>query len=449
MGSQPIGKPLKHLVFYCNGRSGNIGVMEKQNLNDVRIQRSELTERFVKQSSRIVEDVETLSLDPDVYVAAIQAELGKAGVVNKNGRIYQVSEFVDQNSLLQNRLEAGEFVDGELGHPDSGSTFEVAARLVSVQTETEGNTALAEGVFAIMNTTAGRDLLTLFRAGMDVGVSSRGTGVLEKVVLDESSEFIDANPGHMGRTVGIVHEFELETYDLVRVPSAGTYVKRERRDECEEPIEAVKELNMSDQNVEIVEEAPAAANVVNAESDPLAALNESQKEVLLKIVEAVSFENPEEVTESHLAQEVAALREQLEVDRARNNLNEAEYRELREEVQALREEKEARNLADALAVAIEEAVDGKRFSSLVRKELNTLVESGLVKGPEGIPAHADRLFSMIEEANAPIVEPVAQEVVDAEDDVTEEVVQESHDAAPVVNDLNEQLIALIRKQNRA
>lgn len=415
-----------------------------------------MTEKFVKQCSRLVEDVETLSLDPDIYIAAVQSELGRAGVVNKNRRIYQVQEFVEQNARLQERLESGEFVDGELGHPESGSTFEVAARLVSVDTVVDGNTAMAEGVFALLNTAAGRDLLTLYRAGMDIGASSRGTGLVEKITLDEGSEYLEANPGFMGRTVQLVHEFDLETYDLVRVPSAGTFVKRERQDESEETVEAVEELEMSDQNIEIVEEAPAAATIVKAESDPLETLNESQKEVLLKIVEAVSFDDPEAVTENKLAEQVSALREQMDVSRARTNLSEAETRELKEklstlneEVQSLREEKLARELSDALAVSVEEAVDGKRFSGLVRKELNALVESGLISGPEAVPVHASRLFSMIEEANTPVAAPVVQEVVDAADDLVTESAEEVTEAeAPLTNDINGQLLALINK-NRA
>ena len=313
----------------------------------------------------------------------------------------------------------------------------------------DGNTATAEGTFAILNTTAGRDLLTLYRAGLDVGVSSRGSGLVEKVVLDESSEFIEANPGYIGRSVAIVSEFELDTYDLVRVPSAGTFVKRERQDEAEVSVEAAEELEMSDQNTEIVEEAPATADNVQAESDPLAKLDESQREVLLKIVEAVSFENPESADDTRLAAEVAALREQLDVNRERSNIHEAEVASLNEKITALEEEKNSRELADALAVAIEEAVDGKRFSGLVRKELNFLVESEMVSSPEAIAPHADRFFSMMEEASAPIAEPVIQEVVDAADDVTESVDQEDFVEPSNVNELNEQLIALIRKQNRA
>ena len=291
---------------------------------------------------------------------------------------------------------------------------------------------------------------------MDIGASSRGTGLVEKITLDEGSQYLEANPGFMGRTVQLVHEFDLETYDLVRVPSAGTFVKRERQDESEETVEAVEELEMSDQNTEIVEEAPAAATVVKAESDPLETLNESQKEVLLKIVEAVSFDDPEAVTENKLAEQVSALREQMDVSRARTNLSEAETRELKEqlstlneEVQSLREEKLARELSDALAISVEEAVDGKRFSGLVRKELNALVESGLISGPEVVPVHASRLFSMIEEANAPVAAPVVQEVVDAADDLVTESAEEVTEAeAPLTNDINEQLLALINK-NRA
>ena len=423
-------------------------IMKKKNLTDIRLQRMTLSEDLCVSKSRLVEDVESIGLDPDVYIGAIEGDLGKAGVVNLNGRIYQVGEFVEQNNLLQKRLESGEFVDGELGHPDSGSTFDVAARLLSVETVVEGNTARASGVFAILSTVAGRDLMTLYRAGMNVGVSSRGTGIVERMVLDEESEYSEANPSYIGRSVSVVSEFDLETYDLVRVPSAGTYVKRERQDESELAVEAVEELEMSDQQVEIVEEAPAAANNVQAESDPLAGLDNGQKEVLLKIVEAVKVDNPKEATDGRLAKEVSALREQLSVDRERSKINEAEYISLREEVESLRKERDDRILADNIASAIEESVEGKRFSGLVRKELNHLVESSTIASPEAIAPHAERLFAMLNEASTPVVEPVVQEVVDAEDDTETATVEESVENAPIENDLSSELLALLNK-NRA
>lgn len=424
-------------------------IMKKEDLTDIRLQRMTLSEDLCVSKSRLVEDVESIGLDPDVYIGAIEGDLGKAGVVNLNGRIYQVGEFVEQNNLLKKRLENGEFVDGELGHPDSGSTFDVAARLLSVETFVEGNTARASGVFAILSTVAGRDLMTLYRAGMNVGVSSRGTGIVERMVLDEESEYSEANPSYIGRSVSVVSEFDLETYDLVRVPSAGTYVKRERQDECEGAVGAVEELEMSDQQNEVVEEAPAAAvDHVQAESDPLVGLDSGQKEVLLKIIEAVKVDNPKEATDARLAKEVSALREQLSVDRERSKINEADYVALREEVEALRKERDDRILADEIASTIEETVDGKRFSALVRKELNHLVESDMISSPEFIAPHAERLFAMLNEASTPAVEPVVQEVVDAEDDAGVESVEESTEATPVENDLSSELLALLNK-NRA
>jgi hypothetical protein len=431
--------------------------MKKEDISELIVQRASLSEDVFVSSGRIVEDVESLSLDPDIYIAAIEAELGKAGVVNRNGRIYKVGEFISENNRLQARLESGEFVDGELGHPDNGSTFEVAAKLVSVESVADGNTAKASGVFAVLNTSAGRDLMTLFRAGMDVGVSSRGSGVLERLVLDEESEFSEANPTYIGKTVGLVSDFELDTYDLVRVPSAGTFVKRERQDESEVNlhVEAAEELEMSDQNLEIVEEAPVAATDVKTESDPLADLTEDQKEILFKIVEAVKFDNPKKATDSRLAKEVAALREQLAVDRERNKLNESEYAKLneehaalREEVETLRAEREERILADKISASINECVEGRRFSGLVEKQLRALVESGLVNDPEAIEPHAARLFGMLEEATTPVVEPVVQEVVDAADDNKEVVEEEVVEEAPQ-DDISTQLKALINKRPRA
>ena len=59
-----------------------------------------ITERLCedgKARATICESVEDFGLDPDIYLAVVKAELGRAGVVNRNRRIYKVDEFVAQN----------------------------------------------------------------------------------------------------------------------------------------------------------------------------------------------------------------------------------------------------------------------------------------------------------------------------------------------------------------
>lgn len=384
-----------------------------------------LTEKLCedgKARATICESVEDYGLDPDIYIAVVKAELGRAGVVNRNRRIYKVDEFVAQNEKLASRLD-DEFIDGELGHPKAGPTFAVPARLIDVETSIDENTALATGKFAILNTSLGKDVLTLFKAGMEVGTSSRGSGVLDEMVLSDESEFAAANPDFIGETVGVVSDFLLDTYDLVRVPSAGTRVLS---------IEEASESGDADKEVcDMAEDTKPVADV--AADDVLAKLDEDKKAVLLKIVEAVSLD--EAPSDNRLAKEVAALREQLAVDRERQTVNEAQFVALREEVESLRAEKAKREHEDNVRAAIAECTDNRRFGGIVRGELELIVEGIAV---EEIAGRAERLFTMIESTHTPIEAPVAQAAIDTNDDLVEEAAAEAVDTV-LPQDIDEQL----------
>jgi len=421
--------------------------MKVDELNELTVGRQNLNEDTGLRTT-LHEDVETFGLDPDVYLSVIEAELGKAGVVNRNRRIYKVSEFVAQNEALAARLDS-DFVDGELGHPDGGPTFEVPARLIKVTVEGDEKTASARGSFAILNTSTGRDVLTLFRAGMEIGTSSRGSGMVEEVVLEEGGDYAEANPDYIGQPVYLVSDFALNTYDLVRVPSAGTRLTIEMG--SSEPQKECVEMADSQVEIEVVEAGPVGEEAVEAtvesvveNTDPLDQLNESQKAVLLKIVEAVSVEDAP--SDNRLAKEVSALREQMEVDRHRSVVNEAEYVSLREEVQALRQERETRKLRDAVSAAIEECVEDRRFGGLVRSELHALVEGGTLSTVDAVAPRAERLFTMIEQSHTPIVEPVAQDPADLADDVAESVEVDVSETAPTLPvDIHEQLVRILQR----
>lgn len=178
-------------------------------------------------------------LDPDLYIAALPADLGMAGVVNRNDRIYPPAEFVRENRRLNLRAQQ-KFVPSEANHPEGAPTLSVAARVMRVEltdvagkplAESTGDDALpqvvvARGVLAFLNTTQGRDLWTLYSAGMDLGTSSRAWGVERVHLLDASSPYALANAAHIGRKIGEVQSFDLVTYDVVVDPSAATFVQR-------------------------------------------------------------------------------------------------------------------------------------------------------------------------------------------------------------------------------
>lgn len=404
------------------------------------------------------ENVDEFALDPDIYVAVIEAELGRSGIVNRNGRVYPATEFIRENGELSSRV-AEEFVDGELGHPEMGPTFDVPARLMEVSLRRDSdNVVTAEGRFALLNTAAGRDVLTLFRAGMPVGVSSRGEGVLEQVVVEEGTQLAADNPAHVGQSVGMVSDFRLDRYDLVRVPSAGTHLRQETGSPTKEAA-PIGGTTMSDQEKMVAEEnvqevQPKEQGEVNnpahiLESDPLYGLSDTQKGVLLRIVEGITIAENAAPNDDQIASEIAALREQLEVDRERATINEAEYSALKEEVAALREEREERARIDALESAKANATTGRRFGDLVRNQISVLIEQGCIRGADEVAGHADRLFGLLESVTEPVVQPVEQEAQDAQDAVAEavsEAVQE--DSVELDNNIYQSLRDLMAHDRR-
>ena len=216
------------------------------------------------------ETPESHGLNPDLYLGVIPAELGRGGVVNANGRVYNVGEFVRENQGLSSRA-ASEFVDGEAGHPAGSPTFDVPVRLIGVTVESDGTSALASGRFAIMNTQVGRDIMTLHQAGMSVGVSSRGRGILSEHKIDEDSPYWHSNPEHRGSVVDEVSEYDLLTYDLVRVPSAGTHLKTATQ-EAQEAMarlceSGVLEVSHRNQEVEPVAKKNTHEEVIPAPVD--------------------------------------------------------------------------------------------------------------------------------------------------------------------------------------
>lgn len=431
-------------------------------------------------TKRLIESVEDKGLDPSLYLAVIESELGRAGVVNMNGRIYDVEEFVRENTLLAQRVDSG-FVEGELGHPTGGPTFDVPVQLksVSVDVDEDMNTAEASGSFAILNTQSGRDVLTLYKAGMDVGTSSRGSGVTEKHLIDEASPYYKANSEHKGKEVVEVKEFSLLTYDLVRVPSAGTHfqaattecmeawnrlnesgvfstssnpmeedmveetkvaveikdapVAEEETVEVAEAVEveAVESVETGEEveTVEAVEalEVEAVETVETVESadndsGPVAAvsLSESQQKVLLKLASVIESAGTDSETE--LAEQVRRVADQAEVDRVRLAEAEMVNQELESRLSALTEEIESQKRVEEIRKSLDESVDGMNHGVEIRTEVEALVNEGRIETADEIKVWSNRLSCLIESAISRSVDTTGTAkvvAVDESDDLVE------------------------------
>ena len=273
-------------------------------------------------SDPVLESAEDKGLDPEIYLAVIKAELGRGGVVNMNNRVYDVNEFIRENNKLAERVEEG-FVEGELGHPMGGPTFDVPVQLkeVYVDVDEDQNTAMASGSFAILNTQSGRDILTLYNAGMPVGTSSRGTGTQESHTIDEDSPYYKANRKHLGKKVNEVKEFSLLTYDLVRVPSAGTHFQAATT-ECQEALARLVESGILGESSNPTEEDMVKENEVAVTPDVVEAEEVCQavEEEVVEAAEveetcaAVAEEQPvacEEAVEEEKGDEVTLTPEQM------------------------------------------------------------------------------------------------------------------------------------------
>lgn len=117
--------------------------------------------------------------------------------VNGNGRIYPRDEISRAVKYFQTKIDEGNFIAGELNHPDN---LTIDLKNVShIITEIKMDGDVAYGKCKILNTPSGQIAKALIEGGMRLGVSSRGTGN----VTNE----------------GLVSDFQPVTVDIVANPS--------------------------------------------------------------------------------------------------------------------------------------------------------------------------------------------------------------------------------------
>ncbi len=400
--------------------------------------RIELTERF--SSAKLNEDVAAYGLDPTVYIGVLEADLGIAGIVNGNNRIYEPSEFKQQNEALAKRIKS-EPVEAEQGHPWWGSTFDVAATIqgVEVTQDNAKNTAEAHGAFALLDNAIGQNLRTLSRAGIKIGVSSRGSGESETHTINDKSPYWKANQHLDGAVVDLISEFQLVSYDFVRNPSAGTYtdVGESVHLEAERALEALYESGVLQQEKEqgnvpltlnelkekhgdlyalavkdAVEaaktegatklaeavktaetegatklaEAVKAAKVDGETASPLAELDEAQRDLVLRIMSAVRID---ENTPSDSDTTVLDAIKKLESQQASDLIT------LRDEIKTLRVWRDQRQMTEAL----EAAAKGDPNATAIREAIQKGIDAGHITTIEGVKADVAAMIAFAVRVN--------------------------------------------------
>jgi hypothetical protein len=127
----------------------------------------------------------------------------QGGIRNANGRVYPVNEIEKAVKTLNDQIQNGYSVLGEVDHPEDLKVNLDRVSHMITQMWMEGPNGY--GKMKILPTPMGNLVRTMFESGVKLGVSSRGSG-------------------NVSDLSGQVSEFEIITVDVVAQPSApGAY----------------------------------------------------------------------------------------------------------------------------------------------------------------------------------------------------------------------------------
>ncbi len=151
------------------------------------------------QAKMVVESTENSNGGKDLFLKGICIQ---GGVRNANERVYPVSEIGRAVKTLNDQIETGYSVLGEVDHPEGlNINLDRVSHMITNMWMEENN---GYGKMKILPTPMGQLVKTMLESGVKLGVSSRGSGE-----VNES---------------GDVSGFEIITVDVVAQPSApGAY----------------------------------------------------------------------------------------------------------------------------------------------------------------------------------------------------------------------------------
>ena len=153
-----------------------------------------LREHLTFDQARMV--TETDNDGKDLFMKGICIQ---GGVKNANKRVYPVNEISDAVSTLNEQINQGMSVLGEVDHPDDLKIN--LDRVSHMVTEMWMDGPNGYGKLKVLPTPMGNLVKTMLESGVKLGVSSRGSGNVKEASGD-------------------VSEFEIVTIDVVAQPSA-------------------------------------------------------------------------------------------------------------------------------------------------------------------------------------------------------------------------------------
>jgi len=153
------------------------------------------------QANIVVESTDNANGGKDLYMKGICIQ---GGVRNANQRVYPVNEIGRAVKTLNDQIQGGYSVLGEVDHPE-GLNINLD-RVSHMITEMWMDGPNGYGKLKVLPTPMGQLVKTMLESGVKLGVSSRGSGN----VMEDGS--------------GQVSDYEIITVDVVAQPSApGAY----------------------------------------------------------------------------------------------------------------------------------------------------------------------------------------------------------------------------------
>ena len=166
---------------------------------------------------QLLVDVIPFDITPDLINESLKKNGGKlvvSGVLqraesqNQNGRIYPKDILVREAKKYANEFIKQRRAMGELDHPDSSVVNLQNVSHNVLEMHWEGNDLL--GTVEVLGTPAGNILKELFKAGIKLGISSRGLGSIKQESASDE----------------VQDDFELIGFDFVSNPSThGAFLR--------------------------------------------------------------------------------------------------------------------------------------------------------------------------------------------------------------------------------
>lgn len=205
-----------------------------KDLNEQGGQAAPLGEKLVDTVEHAnIELVESVDESSGEKKVVVRGEFGRADKPTANKRLYPHGLWESQIKRLSGHLDSRKML-GELDHPADGRTSLKRVSHVITGLSLEGDLVVGEA--EIIDTALGKDLKAMLKAGIPIGISSRGYGSVKP---------------HNDGTQVVQEDYKLVTFDFVAEPAdqtaypnvffEGAEIPEALRDEGDDSVEEVAE----------------------------------------------------------------------------------------------------------------------------------------------------------------------------------------------------------------